>query len=150
MIALAYVNWGRWLAECPVPNCHDARLLMPEDLSITCANGHMSPVQWPGGAPGSKVVGQITAALADRPEMSTRAWFPAGQPFGQALGAPADQSPEDLIAETDAHAQAASEQRSAMQDIAAAIAGAGMVTLSDLGLTVADDGTLIPAPTKEG
>lgn len=142
MNALAYVNWGRWVADCPVDGCHDARELTPGTTTMTCVAGHISPVQWPGG-PAS--VTAITAALGERAEPKTRNWLPAGHPMAATLGCPVDQTPAELRAETAAALQAASEQRSQMTGIASLIADVGAVTLDDLGLTVADDGTLIPS-----
>lgn len=141
MNALAYANWGRWVADCPVDGCHDARELAPGAAAMVCVNGHASTIRWPGD-PAS--VAAITAALEERPEPKTRNWLPAGHPIAVASGYPVDQTPNELRAETHAAMQAAAEQRSQLTGIASLIAGAGQVTLDQLGLTLADDGTLVP------
>lgn len=129
--ALAYVNWGRWVADCPVPGCHDAQQLTPGALSMMCADGHMSPVQWPGDA---KSVTAISDALNVRPDERNRNWYPAGQPVAVAAGYPVDQTPADLDAETAAHNDAAADLAAKQVQLVG--------LLGDLGLSLQPDGTI--------
>jgi hypothetical protein len=91
--SLAYLNWGRWVAECAAPDCHDAMRLTPGDVSMRCVRGHVTAVQWPGNAPA------IADAVANRAEKN-RNWFPEGHPLATAVGWPTGQTVEDLHEET--------------------------------------------------
>lgn len=95
--ALAYLNWGRWVAECSAPDCHDARQLTPGDTSMRCVRGHVTTIQWPGNE------SAIDAAVANRPEQN-RNWFPEGHPLAAVAGFPAGQTVEELHEETRAFA----------------------------------------------
>jgi hypothetical protein len=129
--ALAYVNWGRWVAECPADGCHDARELVAGQASVRCALGHTSPVKWPGGA---QAVTAITNALNKRPDDKNRNWFPGGHPVAAALNAPTDQTPADLDAETEKHATIEAAQRSKQAQL--------RKLLDELGLVVQPDGSI--------
>ena len=52
------------------------------------------------------------------------------------------ETPADLDEETDAHLAAAAGQRNVAAQIGRLIAGAGPVSLDDLGISLADDGTI--------
>lgn len=138
MMTAARVNWGRWIADCPADGCTDARELGIGQTSIVCAAGHPATVVWPSDA---EVVA-ISTALNRRPAEKNRNWYPEGHWLAAITGEPAGQTPKELDAETDAHVAAAADQRAAMSEIGKLIAGAGAVTLDDLGLSLADDGTI--------
>lgn len=103
MVALAYVNHGRWIADCPRPHCGNAVGLHPKQAVFHCAGAGgcqlMAPVEWPDD------VDDITAALAQRPIPTTRNWAPAGHRQSIATGVPDGQTVVDLIAETHEHAE---------------------------------------------
>ena len=89
----AFLNWGRWVAECSDPDCLDARELTPGETSMRCILGHPSTVQWPGNA------SAIADAVAIRPAKN-RNWFPDGHPLATAAGWPTGQTVEELHEET--------------------------------------------------
>ena len=134
----ARVNWGRWIADCPADGCGDARELEIGQTSIVCAAGHPSTVRWPSPA----TVTAIGNELARRPEKN-RNWYPAGHWLAVITGEPHGQTPAQLRDETDAKMAAAADHRTTMTEIGKLIAGAGSVSLDDLGLSLADDGTII-------
>jgi hypothetical protein len=138
MNTAARVDWGRWIADCPADGCSDAVGLELGRTSIVCAAGHPSTVVWPS----DKERDAIWAALARRPAAKNRHWFPHGHPMAAATGNPDGQTPADLDEETDAHLQAAAEQHNLAAQIGRLIAGAGPVSLDDLGISLADDGTI--------
>jgi hypothetical protein len=91
--ALAYLNHGRWVADCAGPDCYDARELTPGDTSMRCVRGHVSGIRWAADpAP-------IEAAVAVRQERN-RNWFPEGHPLATEVGWPTGQSVEELHEET--------------------------------------------------
>ena len=66
----AYVNHGRWVADCDTPYCGEAHLASPGDVFL-CGNcGQQSPVTWPL----DKTL--IDAALSRRLVPGTRNWLP--------------------------------------------------------------------------
>lgn len=74
--ALAYVNHGRWVADCPSPGCGGAMLVLKggEFLCGTCFNaaigGEYRPIEWPAEA------AQIEALLIGRPLAVHMNWNP--------------------------------------------------------------------------
>lgn len=89
-LALAYVNHGRWIVECPW-ECGSAKQLQPHDMLFACSECHqITPVAWPSDPDG------IWEALLERPVPRTRNWFPAGHPVAERIGAPVDQTPDEL------------------------------------------------------
>jgi hypothetical protein len=90
---LAYLNHGRWVADCAAADCYDAMQVTPGDTSMRCVRGHLSGVQWPGNATA------IAEAVAVRPEQN-RNWFPDGHPLAVAAGWPTGQTVEALHEET--------------------------------------------------
>lgn len=108
--AYAYVNHGRWVADCPA-GCGSALNLRPRETTYVCAvfdGGQMvagcgacSAVAWPAGAV------WIWDALLRRPNPLTRNWAPAGHRQALATGFPQGQTVADLIAETYLHEEAA-------------------------------------------
>jgi hypothetical protein len=88
--ARAYVNHGRWIAECP-RDCGGAMQLEPKQAGYACGEcQHMCSVEWPADADG------IWAALMERSIPRTRNWFPAGHVLALKCGAPTGQTPSDL------------------------------------------------------
>lgn len=118
----AYVNHGRWVAECPIPGCGDARALYPQD-PVTgipsptpvyvqrCASGHEFRLV----VPPDEVRARIEAALAERTSEKRKNWFPKDHPYAVEAGFPHGQSVRDLQEETQAgeaaDAQALADKR---------------------------------------
>jgi len=108
--AVAYVNHGSWVADCPA-GCGSALNLKPKETTYVCAvmeGGQMaagcgacSAVAWPADAV------WIWDALLHRPNPRTRNWAPAGHRQALVTGFPGGQSVADLIAETHLHLEAA-------------------------------------------
>lgn len=62
----AYVNFGRWVADCPSPDCTSAKEVQPGQAVYQCAAptfgcGRTAPLAWPEDPAGDM------AALADLP-----------------------------------------------------------------------------------
>jgi hypothetical protein len=127
--ALAYMNWGRWVADCPADGCASAVAVAAGQTGIVCSNNHISPLTWPTPA----TVVAIGVALDKRPDPRNRNWFPAGHPFATAAGYPMDQTPAELDAETEQGLQAAAEAAAGRDQL--------RTILADLGITVGPDGT---------
>ena len=66
---LAYLNHGRWVVDCPDPDCAGAELAQQVFVCSNCKR--MAEVVWPG----DKML--IDAATAVRPVPQTRNWTPA-------------------------------------------------------------------------
>ena len=82
--AIAHVNEGRWIANCPAAECA-AALVLHESAPFLCplclnaAAGYMPRrVEWPAEA------AEIEAALVLRPLAITRNWVP-GEPVADLL-----------------------------------------------------------------
>lgn len=98
--ALAYLNWGRWVADCPEPGCQDARAVynpqtgqrQAQDL---CVQGHPFLIEMPPPA----LEGQLVAAVADRANDADRSWYPKGHPRATLAGLPTGQTVKDLVDE---------------------------------------------------
>ena len=68
----AYVNHGRWLADCTRLGCANAEALEPRQTVLHCSNCHqITGVSWPEDAD------EITRVLGVRPVPQTRNWAPA-------------------------------------------------------------------------
>lgn len=98
MIARAYVNFGRWVAECPRPECTNALELRPRQDRFVCDSvpdgcGMDCPVEWPENA------SEIWEVLTRRPVPKTRNWFPSHHLTGVLNGYPNGQTVADLLAE---------------------------------------------------
>jgi hypothetical protein len=130
--ALAHVNWGKWVAQCPVPGCRSGWALEPGQSSMTCSMGHTSPVVWPGNAASRAA---IMKALAKRPNEGDRNWFPAGEPTAVAAGYPVDQTPAQIDSDT-----AAQEAVEAATDAQKAEL---LALLAKMNIPIADDGTIL-------
>ena len=96
--ARAYVNHGRWIADCVRPYCANAEQLAPGAGTFHCTNcQQLAAIEWPADVDG------ITDALARRPVPNTRNWFPAGHGLALRAGCPHGQTVADLEAETREH-----------------------------------------------
>lgn len=92
--ARAYVNHGRWIANCPRKYCANAIALKPKETTFHCSGPGgckmVAPVEWPSDAE------EIWNVLMERPVPTTRNWFPSGHVMALKCGLPHGQSPEDL------------------------------------------------------
>jgi hypothetical protein len=106
MKALAYYNWGRWVVDCPVPGCGDARALHPEDhitgipsaepmYEQVCAAGHPITIEMPPGQEAAR----IEVALSERAD-GDKGWYPKGHARAEAQGFPTGQTVAQLTEET--------------------------------------------------
>lgn len=113
-LARAYVNWGRWVADCPNVECNSAEEIHPW-RGYSCAHREcqfsawpetlfhcsycraMAPIEWPADA------ADIWVALNRRTAPETRNWFPADHALGERWGRPTGQTPAELIAEHAEH-----------------------------------------------
>ncbi|XTZ17041.1 hypothetical protein ACQSSU_06590 [Micromonospora echinospora] len=96
--AAAYVNHGRWIADCPRLHCGNAEKLTPRQTTLHCSNCLLlSEVAWPPDPD------RIWAALEARPVPQTRNWAPAGHRQAIACGVPDGQTVADLITENREH-----------------------------------------------
>lgn len=88
--ARAYVNWGRWVADCP-QNCGSALSLESGQATFHCSECHsLSVIEWPEN------MGEIMDALAERPVPRTRNWFPASHDLALRFGLPHGQTARQL------------------------------------------------------
>lgn len=95
--ARAYVNFGRWIADCPT-DCKSAAELVPGQTTYHCTEcKHISQVEWPDQAQ------EIMDALERRPAPRNRNWYPAGHTLAQRAGLPEGQTVEELVEETFEH-----------------------------------------------
>lgn len=98
----AYVNHGRWIADCGRQYCANAEMLkgapVVRQQSMHCSNCHLiQEVDWPSDA------AQIDAVLSQRPVPQTRNWAPSGHRQAAVTGCPGGQSVADLIDENQKH-----------------------------------------------
>lgn len=135
--SLAYLDWGRWVAQCP--SCTDATTVYRQlaengpivrQASATCVNGHTFLIVMPGLDDEQAIV----AAVAARPE-AQRAWYPDGLPLAADAGLPTGQSATELQAETDA--MVTGDQQVVVEERDDALRTA----LAAAGITVNPDGT---------
>lgn len=92
--ARAYVNFGRWVADCPA-GCGSARQLASHEAMFACGECHtISPIEWPDQAD------EIWEALQKRKFPKNRNWYPAEHDVALAAGAPHGQSAKELDEET--------------------------------------------------
>lgn len=101
MIARAYCNWGRWVADCPNEFCTYAFELQPGQDRYVCRNrqgkgcGAEAPIEWPPDPAG------IEQELQRRPVEATRNWFPQDHTLALLTGSPHGQTVADLRAEAE-------------------------------------------------
>lgn len=99
--ARAYVNWGRWVADCTRPYCNSAAKLDPGQPVFYCAEcRQIADIDWPTDAE------EIWSELERRPVPGTRNWFPAGHELALRSGRPHGQTVAELRAETLEHQEA--------------------------------------------
>jgi hypothetical protein len=75
--AVAYLNWGRWVADCASDRCTNALEVEPGQETFVCRGpapqyagcGNSAPLQWPDD------VAAVQQAVADLPE-SQQQWTP--------------------------------------------------------------------------
>lgn len=95
--ARAYVNHGRWIADCPA-ECGSALALQPHDTTYHCRECKtLSAIEWPKDPDG------IWEALMRRPFARNRNWFPEGHDLALRGGMPHGQTVKDLDDETESH-----------------------------------------------
>jgi hypothetical protein len=93
--ARAYVNHGRWIAECP-RNCGGALSLTPRQTSYHC-----DECKWIGGVEWPDNADEIMEALEQRVVPRTRNWFPRDHDLAIRSNAPHGQTVKQLIEETE-------------------------------------------------
>jgi hypothetical protein len=99
--ARAYVNFGRWIADCPT-SCGSAIQLQPGQAVFQCVECYfMTSVEWPNDPDG------IWEALGKRPANKHRNWFPSGHELALRSNSPHGQTVKDLEEETLAHMDSA-------------------------------------------
>ncbi len=95
--ARAYVNFGRWIADCPL-GCGGAQQLEANQSSFFCnppsGCGHITTVEWPQDPQG------IWDALVERQMPKTRNWFPKDHELALRANCAHGQSVTELRAET--------------------------------------------------
>ena len=81
MKAIARLDWGRWVADCPSPYCTNAMMLEPGQQEFRCrflidpqrqaygGCGASAPIEWPADAAG------VQAGQAGKPEAEQN-WRP--------------------------------------------------------------------------
>lgn len=95
--ARAYVNFGRWVADCPT-ECGCALELKPGMPLFACPECKViSHVEWPPDPDG------IWEALLKRPAPKTRNWYPHGHELAIRAHIPHGQTVKDLEDETLEH-----------------------------------------------
>lgn len=99
MKTYAYVNHGRWIADCPDTRCGNAVALDPKQATYHCVGGCnlIADIVWPVD------VDDITQALLERPHDVNRNWAPAGHRQAIATGHPMGQTVAELREETREH-----------------------------------------------
>jgi len=121
--ALAYYNWGRWVADCPHPGCSDAREVKPPQMEDACVHGHPFRIQMPPAAEAAAIV----AELGRRTQEQDRAWYPRGHARAELAGQPTGQTVAQLRAETvEVEAFRASQQRDRKDRLASILAEHGI------------------------
>lgn len=94
MRARAYVNWGRWVADCPI-QCGGALSLQPAQGTFHCPECKtLSDVEWPANPD------EIWEVLSARPVPKFRNWFPSGHMLALRAGCPNGQTVQELRDET--------------------------------------------------
>jgi hypothetical protein len=134
MRALAYLNYGRWVVDCPALGCTDARAVYGKDgqrhSEDVCVNGHPFQIEMPPPAEEARLL----AAVEGREERD-KAWFPRGHGWSTAAGFPTGQTPAELQAESKHVTKRRAEERSQKREYVETV-------LAEYGLTVQPDGTV--------
>lgn len=96
--ARAYVNHGRWIADCTRTDCANAEALEPRQVTFHCSNClQLADIEWPPD------VDELWAVLLRRPVPQTRNWFPSGHELALRSGTPHGQTAADLEDENREH-----------------------------------------------
>lgn len=100
-MARAYINIGRWVADCPQPHCNNASALTAKQAHMHCGGVDgcqlISEIEWPSDADA------IWEVLQERPVPRTRNWAPAGHWQAVVTRFPDGQTVADLRDETAEH-----------------------------------------------
>lgn len=92
--ARAYVNHGRWIADCPC-ECGSALSLEPKQTAYHCPECEwIGQVEWPDNAD------EIWEVLQERHVPRTRNWFPDNHFIALRTGSPHGQTVKELMQET--------------------------------------------------
>jgi hypothetical protein len=79
-VAVARVNQGRWIADCPTAACGGAEFVSLSEqhgfFCCECRNAATDNVCIPVVLPDEKTIGQVAAYLCARPAPATRNWHP--------------------------------------------------------------------------
>lgn len=95
--ARAYVNHGRWIADCPL-ECGSALKLEAKQSAYHCPECQwVGTVEWPDDAD------EIWETLNQRQVPRTRNWYPDGHFLAVRQGVPHGQTPKELTEETEAN-----------------------------------------------
>lgn len=93
--ARAYVNFGRWIADCPM-RCGSAIQLQGGQDVFHCPEcTYLASVEWPTNAD------EIWQALGERPAKRNRNWFPENHELALRSGSPHGQTVAELRDETE-------------------------------------------------
>lgn len=79
VVAVARVNGGRWIADCPTDGCHGAEYVNIDELLFFCCECRNAAVDHHPlrvVIPANGMRQQIEAYLGARPAPATRNWFP--------------------------------------------------------------------------
>lgn len=88
--ARAYVNFGRWVSDCPM-NCGSAMQLEAGQAVFQCVEcKYLSDIEWPDNAD------EIWVTLSKRPANKFRNWFPKDHELAIRSHCPHGQSVKDL------------------------------------------------------
>lgn len=132
--AYAYHNFGRWVVDCPAPQCTDARAVYDKNgirqTEDTCARGHHFQIEMPPPA----LEAQITAVLSERVADEDKAWYPRGHERATLVGLPTGQSVADLRAEGEEVAKLRADEHGHRQERL-------RQALEEAGIRVRPDGT---------
>lgn len=82
MVAVAYVNHGRWVADCPLPGCDGAEFVSlrnPVFFCCECRNQVTAHLPIPVQLPSPELRAEVERCLVARPVPATRNWLP-GEP----------------------------------------------------------------------
>lgn len=132
----AFYDFGRWVADCPVPECTDAVAYYRTEADaerqeryvtpFRCDNGHSFNVDMPP----ADLEKRIVAALADRPE-AMRRWYPDNHERAAEAGLPIGEKVADLKAETAGIVEREESVASEREALRAALEAAGVEIRED-------------------
>jgi len=112
--AIAFVLYGDWVAECPMPYCENVEPLFDRVNPLVPTSPRLVPrqqfictncklqveIEWPE----PDLISGVMSVLNRRPVPQTRNWFPAELPHAIRLGIKEHgQSVDDLLSENAEH-----------------------------------------------